>query len=121
MKEYLTPWQRKTMWAALTACSWLFSSYGRRRDLGRRQCHQFSPADSDTGGDRRDSCLSARSPGDENVSRNAYPTKAIVLLFAIAFFALGGLVAWLVPTISFQSANSAGNPFLHRAGSELHC
>ena len=32
-------------------------------------------------------------------------TKAIVLLFAIAFFALGGLAAWLVPTISFQSAN----------------
>ena len=34
-------------------------------------------------------------------------TKAIALLFAIAFFALGGLAAWLVPTISFQSANFA--------------
>ena len=34
-------------------------------------------------------------------------TKAIVLLFAIAFFALGGLAAWLVPTISLQSANFA--------------
>ena len=34
-------------------------------------------------------------------------TKAIALLFAIAFFALGGLAAWLVPTISVQSANFA--------------
>ncbi len=34
-------------------------------------------------------------------------TKAIALLFALAFFALGGLVAWLVPTISIQSANFA--------------
>jgi len=34
-------------------------------------------------------------------------TKAVALLFAIAFFALGGLAAWLVPTISIQSANFA--------------
>lgn len=34
-------------------------------------------------------------------------TKAIALLFAIAFFALGGLATWLVPTISVQSANFA--------------
>src|SRR5436190_16227064 len=34
-------------------------------------------------------------------------TKAVALVFAIAFFALGGLGAWLVPTISLQSANFA--------------
>src|SRR5262249_50901029 len=34
-------------------------------------------------------------------------TKAVALVFAIAFFALGGLAAWLVPTISIQSANFA--------------
>src|SRR5215467_7511262 len=34
-------------------------------------------------------------------------TKAIALIFAIAFFALGSLVAWLVPTVSIQSANFA--------------
>jgi len=34
-------------------------------------------------------------------------TKTVALLFAIAFFALGGLAAWLVPTISIQSANFA--------------
>src|SRR5437667_246152 len=34
-------------------------------------------------------------------------TKAIALLFASAFFALGGLAAWFVPTISVQSANFA--------------
>ncbi len=34
-------------------------------------------------------------------------TKAVALLFAIAFLALGGFAAWLVPTISIQSANFA--------------
>jgi predicted PurR-regulated permease PerM len=34
-------------------------------------------------------------------------TKAVALLFAIAFFAFGGFAAWLVPTISIQSANFA--------------
>lgn len=34
-------------------------------------------------------------------------TKAVALVFGIAFFALGGLAAWLVPTISIQSANFA--------------
>src|SRR5438093_11064089 len=34
-------------------------------------------------------------------------TKAIALLFAFAFFALGGLVVLLVPTISIQTANLA--------------
>jgi len=34
-------------------------------------------------------------------------TKAVALVFAIGFFALGGLGAWLVPTISIQSANFA--------------
>jgi len=34
-------------------------------------------------------------------------SKAIAVLFAISFFALGGLAAWLVPTISVQSANFA--------------
>src|SRR5213595_2563246 len=35
------------------------------------------------------------------------PTKAVALVFAIGFFGLGGLGAWLVPTISIQSANFA--------------
>ena len=34
-------------------------------------------------------------------------TKAVILIFGIIFFALGGLVAWIVPTISMQSANFA--------------
>ena len=42
------------------------------------------------------------------ISRGARSrTKAVALLFAIAFFALGGLAAWLVPTISIQSGNFA--------------
>jgi predicted PurR-regulated permease PerM len=34
-------------------------------------------------------------------------TKAVALIFTIAFLAIGGLVAWIVPTISVQSANFA--------------
>ena len=34
-------------------------------------------------------------------------TKAVVLLFGVAFFALIALGSWLVPTISMQSANFA--------------
>jgi predicted PurR-regulated permease PerM len=34
-------------------------------------------------------------------------TKAIVLLFAVAFLAIGALLAWLVPVVSMQSANAA--------------
>ena len=34
-------------------------------------------------------------------------TKATLLLFAVAFLAIGGLLAWLVPVISMQSANVA--------------
>src|SRR5712691_11455351 len=34
-------------------------------------------------------------------------TKAVLLLFAIAFIAIVGLVAWIVPLISLQSASLA--------------
>src|SRR5260370_7617670 len=34
-------------------------------------------------------------------------TKAVALVFAIAFFSLGGLAAWLLPPISTQSPNFA--------------
>jgi predicted PurR-regulated permease PerM len=34
-------------------------------------------------------------------------TKAILLIFAVAFLFLAGLMAWLAPTISMQSANFA--------------
>jgi predicted PurR-regulated permease PerM len=34
-------------------------------------------------------------------------TPAIALLFAVAFLAIGGLLAWLVPVVSVQSANVA--------------
>jgi predicted PurR-regulated permease PerM len=34
-------------------------------------------------------------------------TGATLLLFAVAFFAIAGLLAWLVPIVSMQSANAA--------------
>ncbi len=71
----------------------LFRSYSRhhcsRRDLGGRQHRQFSPADSDPGGDRRNSCLSARSTGNENVSRNAYSHQGYSTAFRNWVFCIG--------------------------------
>jgi predicted PurR-regulated permease PerM len=34
-------------------------------------------------------------------------TKSVLLIFAVAFLAFGGFIAWLVPTVSMQSANFA--------------
>ncbi len=44
---------------------------------------------------------------DHLVKRGLGRTKAIVLLFAVAFLAIGGLLAWMVPVVSMQSANAA--------------
>src|SRR4030095_595406 len=108
MKDYPTPWQRKMMWAALTACFvvvlvvivvaviWAAASI-----ISFLQ-PILSPVP-----------IAAiltylLDPLVTKMSRGALTrTKAIALLFAIAFFALGGLTAWLVPTISVQSANFA--------------
>src|SRR6266849_4112711 len=81
MSRYPTPWQRKTMWAALSAffIVFLIAIVAYLLDpLVTRMCR---------GGLGR--------------------TRAVLLVFAIAFFALGGLIAWLAPTISMQSANFA--------------
>src|SRR6266849_3861742 len=81
MSRYPTPWQRKTMWAALSAffIVFLIAIVAYLLDpLVTRMCR---------GGLGR--------------------TRAVLLVFATAFFALGGLIAWLAPTISMQSANFA--------------
>jgi len=106
MKEYPTPWQRKMMWAALTACFvvilvvivagviWVGASV-----ISFLQPILIPVAIAAILAYLLDPLVAKMSRG--TLTR----TKAIVLLFAIAFFALGGLAAWLVPTISFQSAN----------------
>jgi predicted PurR-regulated permease PerM len=108
MKDYPTLWQRKMMWAALTACFlvvlvvivagviWTGASI-----ISFLQPILIPVAIAAI-------LAYLLDPLVTKMSRGALTrTKAIALLFAIAFFALGGLAAWLVPTISFQSANFA--------------
>src|SRR4029077_7902058 len=108
MKEYPTPWQRKTMWGALTACFvvLLVSIVGPGSGPAANVISFLQPilipvAIAVILTYLLDPLVTKMSRG--TLSR----TKAVALLFAIAFFALGGLAAWLVPTISIQSANFA--------------
>ena len=108
MKDYPTPWQRKTMWAALTACFvvTLVVIIVAVIWAGVSSISFLQPILIPV-------AIAAiltylLDPLVTKMSRGALTrTKAIALLFAIAFFAFGGLGAWLVPTISVQSANFA--------------
>jgi predicted PurR-regulated permease PerM len=108
MKEYPTPWQRKMMWAALTACFVVFLVVIVAGVIwvGASIISFLQPILIPV-------AIAAiltylLDPLVTKMARGALTrTKAIGLLFAIAFFALGGLAAWLVPTISVQSANFA--------------
>jgi predicted PurR-regulated permease PerM len=108
MSDYPTPWQRKVMWAALTAFCvvLLFVIIGTVIWASANVVSFLQPilipvAIAVILTYLLDPLVTKMSRG--TLSR----TKAVVLLFAIAFFALGGLAAWLVPTISIQSANFA--------------
>ena len=108
MRDYPTSWQRKTMWAALTALFvvLLIIIVGAVIWTGANIISFLQPilipvAIAMILTYLLDPLVTKMSRG--TLSR----TKAVALLFAIAFFALGGLVAWLVPTISIQSANFA--------------
>ena len=108
MSEYPTPWQSKMMWAALTACFVLLLVvvlgavvWAAANVISFLQPILIPVAIAVILTYLLDPLVIKMSRG--TLSR----TKAVVLLFAIAFFALGGLAAWLVPTISIQSANFA--------------
>src|SRR5213082_1184354 len=108
MKEYPTAWQRKTMWAALTACFVVLLViivgaviWAAANVISFLQPILIPVAIAVILTYLLDPLVTKMSRG--TLSR----TKAVALLFAIAFFALGGLAAWLVPTISIQSANFA--------------
>src|SRR5207249_7785567 len=108
MKEYPTPWQRKTMWAALTACFVVLLIvvvgaviWTAANIVSFLQPILIPVAIAVILTYLLDPLVTRMSRG--TLSR----TKAVALVFAIAFFSLGGLAAWLVPTISIQSANFA--------------
>jgi predicted PurR-regulated permease PerM len=108
MKEYPTPWQRKTMWAALTACFVVLLViivgaviWAAANVISFLQPILIPVAIAVI-------LTYLLDPLVTKMSRGALTrTKAVAVLFAIAFFALGGLAAWLIPTISIQSANFA--------------
>ena len=108
MSDYPTPWQRKTMWAALTALFvvFLIVVVGAVIWTGANIISFLQPilipvAIAIILTYLLDPLVTKMSRG--GLSR----TKAVAFLFAVAFVALGGLFAWLVPTISIQSANFA--------------
>jgi predicted PurR-regulated permease PerM len=108
MSDYPTPWQRKMMWAALTAfCVVLLVViigtviWTSANIISFLQPILIPVAIAVILSYLLDPLVTKMSRG--TLSR----TKAVALLFAIAFFALGGLAAWLIPTISIQSANFA--------------
>src|SRR5437016_7644266 len=108
MKEYPTPWQRKMMWAALTACFVLLLVVvlGAVVWAGANIVSFLQPILIPVA--IAVILIYLLDPLVTKMSRGTLSrTKAVALLFAIAFFALGGLAAWLVPTISIQSANFA--------------
>jgi len=108
MSDYPTPWQRKMIWAALTAfCVVLLIViigtviWASANVISFLQPILIPVAIAVILTYLLDPLVTKMSRG--TLSR----TKAVALLFAIAFFSLGGLAAWLVPTISIQSANFA--------------
>jgi predicted PurR-regulated permease PerM len=108
MNDYPTPWQRKMIWAALTAfCVVLLVViigtviWASANVISFLQPILIPVAIAVI-------LTYLLDPLVTKISRGTFSrTKAVALLFAIAFFALGGLAAWLVPTISIQSANFA--------------
>ncbi len=108
MKQYPTPWQRKMMWAALTAffvvvlvVILVAVIWAGVNIISFLQPILIPVAIALILTYLLDPLVTKMSRG--TLTR----AKAIALLFAIALFALGGLAAWLVPTISVQSANFA--------------
>jgi predicted PurR-regulated permease PerM len=108
VKKYPTPWQRKTMWASLTAIFVvvLFLIVGTVVYLGANLIAFLQPILIPVAIaailayllDPVVTYLAGRGFGR---------TKAVLTIFLIAFLAIGGLCAWIVPLISVQSASLA--------------
>ena len=108
MSRYPTPWQRKTMWAALSAffTVFLIAIAGSVVWVAANVIAFLQPilipvAIAAILAYLLDPLVTRMCRG--GLGR----TKAVLLLFAVVFFALGGFIAWLAPTISMQSANFA--------------
>lgn len=108
MKKYPTPWQRKTMWASLTAIFVvvLFLIVGTVVYLGANLVAFLQPILIPV-------AISAiiaylLDPVVTHLAnRGLGRTKAVLSIFLIAFLSFAALCAWVVPLISVQSASLA--------------
>src|SRR5438034_10039277 len=121
MKEYPTPWQRKTMWAALTACFVVLLViivgaviWAAANVISFLQPILIPVAIAVILTYLLDPLVTKMS------RRTLSRPKGVALVFAIAFFVLGGLAAWLIPTISIQSANFARLFFTYTAPTQIY-
>src|ERR1700731_3837980 len=108
MSVYPTPWQKRTMWAALTALFvvLLIVIAGAVIYVGANLISFLQPilipvAIAIILAYLLDPLVT------ELCRRGMGRTWAIIVIFASAFIALAGLFWWVVPTISVQSANFA--------------
>ena len=106
MTKYPTPWQRKTMWAALTAffimvlitiacfLVWLVANV-----VGFLQPILIPVAIAVILAYLLDPLVT------KICARGLSRTKAVFAIFTIAFLSIGALVAWLAPVVSMQATN----------------
>src|SRR5437667_10058013 len=108
MKEYPTPWQRKMMWAALTACFVLLLVVvlGAVVWVGANIISFLQPilipvAIAVILAYLLDPLVTRMT------KRGMGRTPAIALIFLVAFILLAGLIWWLVRTLAMHSASVA--------------
>jgi predicted PurR-regulated permease PerM len=108
MSRYPTPWQRQIMWAALSALFVVFlvvvaasTVWVAANLISFLQPILIPVAIAVILAYLLDPLVTKISRG--GLGR----TKSVLLIFAVAFLAFGGFIAWLVPTVSMQSANFA--------------
>ncbi len=108
LRKYPTPWQRKTMWAALTAVFLvtLAGIVGSVIWLAGNLIAFLQPILIPVAIALILAYL--LDPVVTYLAERGYGrTKAVGALFTIAFFALAAVLTWVVPSISIQSANVA--------------
>lgn len=106
LKKYPTPWQRKTMWAALTALFLvlLAAIVGSAIWIAGNLIAFLQPILIPVA----IAVILAYllDPVVTHLSERGYSrTRAILALFTIAFLGLAAVITWVVPTISMQAAN----------------
>src|SRR3954470_3120975 len=108
LKRYPTVWQRKTMWAALTAIFVVLLIgivgsivWAAGHLIGYLQPILIPVAIAAILAYLLDPVVTHLS------ERRMTRTKAVLLIFAVIFLAIAAMIAWIVPTISVQSSNFA--------------